>query len=338
MQTQQTEKTVAEVKAEVSELKWEVDVDFSNLDRDSIWYMVGLAKLTKQVQKVRVNGRICSKYDAEHGYGKEGEILTSIRFENDRTMEQLKDMGVVVDTTQIQEAYKTAYALRVKEVEDLKARKHASDKEKRKGNWQFLPMVALTNIFPGGKLAMSDKEKANYIETGNKPEHILYAEKYKKQELEISININYNGRFEVELRKPWVSTSGSGRFGRRRFTSQYNETHRCKKVEKAVEFIQECIAQGHRIIDSREVEQNTRVTLQAKYEKLLGVTLIPDKENEYLFSIVYKKNDKEEYGPKKSMTISVGDKGVIQIKGMQGLFSVEAVKTMIDLLQNAQYC
>ncbi len=339
MQTQQTEKeVVAEVKAEVSELKWEVDVDFSNLDSDAIWYMVGLAKLTKQVQKVRVSGHICSKYDAEHGYGKEGDILTRIRFENDRTMEQLKDMGVKVDVSQIQTAYKTAYVLRVKEVEELKARKHASDKEKRKANWNQLPMVVLANIFPGGKLTMTDKEKAHYIETGNRPDHIRYAEKYKKEELEISININSNGRWEVELRKPWVSTSGSGRYGRRRFTSQYNETHRCKKVEKAVEFIHECIAQGHRIIDSREVEQNTRVTLQTKFEKLLGVDLIPDKENEYNFSIVLKKNEKEEYGPKKSMTISLSEKGSIQIRGMQGLFSVDAVKTMIDLLQNAQYC
>ena len=109
-------------------------------------------------------------------------------------------------------------------------------------------------------------------------------------------------------------------------------------MEKAVELIQQCITTGKNIIDSRVEEQNTRVTLQAKYEKLLNVSLIPDKDNEYLFSIVYKKNDKEEYGPKKSMTISVDEKGVIQIRGMQGLFSVAAVKTMIDLLQNAQYC
>jgi hypothetical protein len=332
------EKAIVTVKAEVSELKWETDVDFTNLNKDAIWYMVGLVKMTNSIQKVRIHASTVSRWDEENGRGKMGELLIHIRFENQHHVDSLKELGVVIDTSQIELAYRANRDGREREVAELQARKHIKDVETRTANWDKLPMVVLAETFSkGGLFVVSvQTKKTNYIENGFEPSSISYSEKYKGQDITIYISRSHSERYEVRLFSPQVSTSGNS-YGRRRYTSEANETHRCKKVEKAVELIHTAITDGRRIIDSRQLKQQTRVTLQKKYEALLQVTLIPDTASENKFSIQYLKDEKDKYSSSKGLTILVSDDDTIRVVGLGGKYSVDAVKTILDLLRNAQY-
>lgn len=337
--TESKNEVVAQVKAEVTELKWQDELHFQNLDSDSIWYMVGLAKLTKQVQKVTVYGRPFSKFEEERGEGKAGELNIHVSFENRRAMEQLKEMGVEVDVSQIEEMYKTARVERDKEVAALQVEKNKKNQEKRAANWTTQKMVLLADpcwgFSKGFKISTT---KQQWIEKGIEPDYATYTETYQGKELEVRVSVNFNGRYEVHLATPWITVNNYGRRGYRSHISSYNETHRFKRVEKAAEAVREAIASGKRIIDDQVSSEKTRVSLQAKFEQLLNVKLIPDAKNEYVFKVQFLKNAKDEYKGRKSLTINVSEeKGYIQIQGIEGKFTVAAVQTMMDLLRNAEY-